>query len=358
MLQKKLISSRYRNDAIPLLNLNEIQKEYIQRFIDDNRMVYNKVDSCPLCDHKTFFLISEKDRYGIPLETVICEKCGLIFSHKQMSVKGTTLFYSEYYRRIYDGYEFPSIDFLKTKYESIKLRNIPRFLKQNGVVVEIGTSGGWNLMRYKIQGYKHIGFDYDKRYVNFGRTNYDLNLYHGGIESAIEKKIKADLIILSHVLEHTVDPIEFLEKEKLISHNKTILRIGVPPADYLILTGSTIGHDLLGTLQNAHNFLFDRFTLRYLVSKAGFKIISSFPGDILITPTLNHTHALSEIEKKLDKKFRGDRVLNYLRLCEKLVKYKDRFISNSQFNLQFLNYMIFPLQLLKRVFLYKYDIRM
>ena len=49
-------------------------------------------------------------------------------------------------------------------------------MKYDDVVVEIGTGGGWNLMKFKEKGFKHYGFDYDESYIKFGREQYGLNL--------------------------------------------------------------------------------------------------------------------------------------------------------------------------------------
>ena len=84
MVIRKLISERYKNDGISLYSLNDIQITYINKFIHNNEIKYITLDKCPICGHKNFILIAEKDRYGIPVDTVICERCSLIFNLNQI----------------------------------------------------------------------------------------------------------------------------------------------------------------------------------------------------------------------------------------------------------------------------------
>ncbi len=76
-------------------------------------------------------------------------------------------------------------------------------------------------------GARTIGFDYGN-YIKFGKKLYSLNLYYGGIREAIEKGIKADIVILSHVVEHFTDPIEELNNLRRLLNSDGICYVEHP----------------------------------------------------------------------------------------------------------------------------------
>lgn len=349
MPRENLISARYKNDGLPIMPLNHIQKRYLEAFKADGRIRYRQIKKCPICDYDNFTLIAEKDRYGISLETVVCDRCGLIFTRNQMTDEASRIFYAEYYRPIYGGTEDPDGGYLKERYNAQASGRIPGFLRGDSVIVEIGTGGGWNLLRFKRKGFKHYGFDLDEKYVNFGRERYGLNLYLGGLEEAKESGIKADYVILPHVLEHTSRPAEFLMAVKDIMKNEAILNISLPVADFLVLGGTTAGYDLLGTLQNAHNFLFDGFTLKYSAMKSGYGIKVNLGENMVLQKNEKTGGNLTESAvNKLNTQHRGVKIINYLKKCERLIPLKDRIkriIGEKLFsNLMYLYYVARPLE--------------
>lgn len=346
MVTKNLISKRYVTDRVSLLPLNDLQEQYIVTFLNDKRIKYNVITECPLCSHSNFIVIAEKDRYGIPLETSLCEKCGLIFILNQMDQESTKIFYSEYYRKIYEGIPRPTEERWGSSY-NVK-GGVPRFLKQGATVVEIGAGGGWNLLRFKNLGFNHYGFDYDDKLVNYGKKQYGLNLMIGSIDEAIDMGIKADYCILSHVLEHIKDPIHFLSKCRNIMKDKSILKVTVPNADMLIIGGGGTGYDLLGTLQNAHNVLFDGLTLKYAALKSGFGIYACTGEYIILRKDYYSKDSLESIQTTIRRHHRGIKVINYLKLCEQLVPIKKLLIpSKFETKLIYIQLLLKPIQLSK-----------
>jgi SAM-dependent methyltransferase len=179
-----------------------------------------------------------------------------------------------YYRRLYGG----------------AVPTVPRFFDASQLVLEIGCGGGWNLLPYKQKGLSHVGFDYDANMIDFGRANYGLNIFRGGLQEAVAQGVRANYVILSHVLEHVSDPVGFLITLRDVMAPGAVLRITVPCLDYLrFFGGSGTGYEFAFNLQNAHNYFFSERTLSMTVRKAGYSVIvgvggfclaqkSSFPG--------------------------------------------------------------------------------
>jgi SAM-dependent methyltransferase len=274
VIRYNLLSEEYRNDGKPMVELNEFQRLSIAAFVSDKRITYSTVEHCLLCNNSDFDIIAKKDQYGIPLETAICNHCGLIFSRQQFSEDSAKVFYDEYYRKIYEGVPSPTLDhgFYRRLYAGKMVPKVPRFIGQDSTVLELGCGGGWNLLPFLKKGVRSVGYDYDGYMIKFGREQYRLNLREGGLETAQADHVRADFVIISHVLEHINDPITFMKGLSTTLKEGGLVRITVPCLDCLgYFGGSGIGYRLGMALQNAHTFTFSEKTLRELLQIAGFE---------------------------------------------------------------------------------------
>lgn len=133
-------------------------------------------------------------------------------------------------------------------------------------------------------------------------------------------------------------------------NDNSILNIYVPTSDFLIYGGGGTGYDLLGTLQNAHNFLFNNFTLKYLLLKCGFKIKILLGENIVVSPLIDKDLInFKKIENKLNKSFLGYKTYKYLKLCEIFIPVKNKVVPNKV--KPFLHYIYFffkPFEALKK----------
>ena len=304
IITNNLISNRYISDGRPILKSDQAAA---QEFLTDSRIHYKEVNTCPLCGHQEAICIAKKERHGLPLDTIVCKQCGLIRSHKQLDEKSLVIFYSEYYRRIYDVAE----DYDR-RYSGEEKRNPPKFHSKEQVVLEIGCGGGWNLMPFHKNGYTYYGYDFDKDLIEYGRRR-GLNLFTGGISGARHRGIQADYLILDQVLEHVSDPCEFLIELKSVLNENALINIHLPSVNLLLWGYSD--YDLLGTLQNAHNFLFDDFTLKTIAQKTGFLMVNCAANNII----LRYRKGVAPQELAINSQ-RGERVVRFLKLVEFTLK--------------------------------------
>jgi SAM-dependent methyltransferase len=323
-IRYNLLSEEYRNDGKPMVELNQFQRQSIAAFLSDNRITYSTVERCLLCNNSEFDIIAKKDQYGIPLETAICNHCGLVFSQQQFSGDSAKIFYDEYYRKIYEGVPSPTLEhgFYRRLYAGEMVPKVPRFIGQRSTVLELGCGGGWNLLPFLKKGIRHVGYDYDGYMVKFGREQYGLNLREGGLEAAQADHVRADFVIISHVLEHINDPITFMKGVSTILKDGGLARITVPCLDCLgYFGGSGIGYRLGMALQNAHTYTFSEQTLHELLLIAGFEPVVLIRGFCLARIS----------RKKVDfvslRKGRARDTKRLLRLSEQLFKVKNRIYN-------------------------------
>jgi SAM-dependent methyltransferase len=206
-----------------------------------------------------------------------------------------------FYRRLYAGKMVPKV---------------PRFIGKDSTVVELGCGGGWNLLPFLKKGIRHIGYDYDRLMIEFGREQYGLNLREGGLETAQADHAGADFVIISHVLEHINNPITFMKGVSTILKEGGLVRITVPCLDCLgYFGGSGIGFRLGMALQNAHTYTFSEKTLGELLLIAGFEPVVLLRGFCLARIS----------QKKVDLvSLRNNRVADTRRLLESSERYFKR----------------------------------
>lgn len=342
-IEEKLISKRFANDGVALMKFNYSRQQWVNQFMNDNQLKYEQSSECALCLSKEEILIAKKDRYGLPLETVVCENCGLIRTYSQMDEASQYLFYSKYFRNIEEGLE-TDLDSINKRYESEKLKGVPKYVSKDSIVVELGCGGGWKLLPYHNRGYKYYGFDYDKDFINLGRKR-GLNIYCGDLQEAFNMGIKADYVILSHVLEHVKNPVLFLKELKIILNKDAIVSIWGPSLN--LFTWGYLKGDILRTLQISHNYLFDEFTLSNIGICSGYRIVN-FLGANLIMQKCDSI-AQAALPRNLH---RGSKVLRYLAFIE-VSLYVKKFLRIDGLFLKNIYYLLHPFKTLKK-FLLKY----
>lgn len=223
---------------------------------------------CPCGARGRDVVLARVDRYRIPHRTVLCKACGLSRTSPRLVASAYTDFYANYYRTIYERpNDTPErvIDRQRAnarrRYELITC-HIPR---RPETILEIGCGAGWNLLPFYDAGCSVTGYDYDSDYLAAGRSR-NLKLHQGGIDEALTDGKTHDLVILSHVLEHFLEPAQEVQRVRSLLNPEGCLFIEVPS---ILKTG----HPLLRYFQSAHTYSFCRQTLTDCLSKTGLKPI-------------------------------------------------------------------------------------
>jgi len=261
----------------PQVSISSEQKLAVEKFNKDKKIKFEEIN-CPSCGLDKHEILFKNDRYGIKQQTVLCQNCGLAYSNPRMTEESAKYFYSsDLYRKIYVNESDVEAYFLKKNYnqkinENTKI-NKPNYNKHYSqlffdficslnleykTVCEIGAGSGANLIYFKNLKKETLGLEPSQRLSQLGINN-GINMKQGFIKDIEEKY---DLIILKHVFEHLHKPLENLQK--LHSHINKYLFIEVPGII-----------ERLSSIQNAHNFYFTENTLHKIITRAGFKIISS-----------------------------------------------------------------------------------
>lgn len=230
------------------------------------------------CGGNNFEVLSRKERNSLPVRTVICKDCGLIFINPRMTVEMYKKYYEEEYRNQMARYKginrvkHYTNDFLfkrAVKRTQRIINYVGKYVK-NGLVVEIGSAEGGVLHVFKeTLRFPVLGIEPDPDLVRYSKTK--------GIET--RRAFFEDLkprdtprpanIICFRTLNHLLDFRKFL-----IWANHHLEKDGRLIMDVLDFLQAVRTHQYLPRcIQIDHVFMFTPVTLRHFVAAIGFEVL-------------------------------------------------------------------------------------
>ena len=138
--------------------------------------------------------------------------------------------------------------------------------KHNIKVCEIGAFDGLLLKIFKDNGFNVYGYELNDYARKYAEDKYNIKLESDFLKS----HEKYDVIMLSHVLEHFVDPRDVLLKIKSMLNDNGYLYIEVPNSPMLEEADKDV---LIDYLTTEHTVNFNKYNLRILLESVKFDII-------------------------------------------------------------------------------------
>lgn len=331
-----ILSHRFRNNSKGLFFINRRMslkaKETLKRLKEEINKVnieQREHESCPLCFGKEAILIAEKDRYGIPCDTVVCKLCGLVFNDSFFDENSLEVVYKEFYGDInFDGVA-PDESFSKRtrpdayswkRFAFIALK-LGADLKSLTTIFEIGCRDGCNLLPFYLAGKEVMGCDFDEEYLKVGRKR-GLNLLRGGTDSLVVSGGQADMVILSHVFEHFVDLDKSIADVRKMLTPKGYVYVEVPGllnwnrkrSDSISEDGCTSSNNFLTYLQSVHNYCLDLEKVSFFFERNGFEMVS---GDEWVRALFKKSDSTELTKKNYYNSNSAEKILAYLQAIER-----------------------------------------
>ncbi len=271
-IKEHILSDRLRFDGKYPFWLTRVQrtarKRYLQIIKDSDLDYYDK---CIICQCNQATLIASKERHGLPVNTYLCDGCGVLFKNPVMNEKASQRHYEEIsYNLRGKTYSFSDLESIfqkRVQQFAIKRYELLRskiHIEKSDLIIEIGCNDGANLVPWHKAGYDVIGFDWDDTLLEFGRTK-GLRLMKGDVSQSNTLNKRPKLIILSHVLEHLKNPIAELKRYRKLLEPNGYLFIEVPGI-------KEWGQDFLAYFDLEHNFSFDLGVLKKISSQCGYSL--------------------------------------------------------------------------------------
>lgn len=190
-------------------------------------------DSCPLCGGSERPVVSERDRHGKPLKTVICLDCGTVANDPIPTDEELAQFYRTDYRTEYKGVAEPRMrqvwrNFGRTAKHIGAFRDFYRDRKR---CLDMGAGSGEFMYLAGRIGMDCLGIEPDERYSAYCRDRLGLTVRSQTLEESDFADGSFDLIRLSHVLEHMRDPVRSLKTLRRWLDDDGLIYIEVPNID-------------------------------------------------------------------------------------------------------------------------------
>lgn len=223
---------------------------------------------CPLCEGKSFAPEMSRRWSGLSIYLVRCETCGLMLQSPRLNSEGLLEFYQATYR-ISEDVEHQEILFNRGQRRGAYIQD---FLRDHGfkycgsTVREVGCGYGGILERFRQEGCLVAGSDMDRRVSIFGQKK-NLDIRHGTSDVLLDGT-KADILLLSHILEHIAEPVRFLGDMKPLLKKSGLIYVEVPGVSNprVIERGYAV--------QPGHLCYFSLDTLKNACQRAGYRFIT------------------------------------------------------------------------------------
>jgi len=221
---------------------------------------------CNLCDRYAFNILYRKQLEGLTYQIVKCKGCGLVYMNPHFAKEENRELYNE------DYYYFDTKDDLLNLHKAEEqFRRIKRY-SSGGKLLEIGCAKGFFLKIASSHGWESYGVDISAHACMFAQKQLNLNVIPQALEDADLPERSFDLIALWDTIEHFRDPFKALTKIKSLLKDDGMVVIETPNINSIFF--ALFRRHWLG-FNPFHLYYFSPYTLKGLLSKAGFSRVNS-----------------------------------------------------------------------------------
>lgn len=215
---KALVSDRFsllQEGALSHLRPKQLAyRDKVKRALGHEfKLIPNK---CPCLkgDSSSDVIIAEKDRYDLPLQSLLCLKCGTVRIDPYLSPESLADFYKDCYQEMYGRDLDLGKYFERQRQYGAKFYDLVKdTIRKPANVLEFGCGAGGALTIFKERGHHVYGTEYSPKMINYGKECGLDNLYAGSIDDFKNNagNLKFDLIYSNHVFEHVNKPFDCLK---------------------------------------------------------------------------------------------------------------------------------------------------
>lgn len=301
---------RFHSIKQPVESLDQLQRAALENFREKLANGAYEFESAQcVCGERDGILIASRDRYALEVQTYLCKNCATMWTNPRMTSGSLGKFYSEDYRPIYVGQiQAPDTFFYdQVAHGRVILRFVEIHMPAPPLTIfDVGCGAGGVLLPFAHAGWHGFGCDLGHEYLQRGRSA-GLVLEQGEAE-VLAQYGSADLVILSHVLEHLPDPLSSLQRLSSLLKDRGFIYVELPG----IFNIHRAYKDTMLFLQNAHLYHFTLTTLTSLMARAGFRLIQ---GDEFIHALFQRTDQALPV---IDTSQQTRKLVAYLQMVEVL----------------------------------------
>ena len=225
-------------------------------------------DACQLCRTGVFDTVSERDRHGKPLKSVVCMGCGSVTNDPVPSDGELAAFYTSDYRIAYKGSASPRMRQVWRNFGRMEghLRDNAEFYRDRKSCLDLGSGSGEFMFMAARMGIECVGVEPNRPYAEYTRETLGLTVAIQTLEETQFAPASFDLIRLSHVMEHMRDPVRSLTALREWLTDDGLIYIEVPNILF------DAAHKRRGSIFHyGHIFNFNPWTFRAAARLSGFE---------------------------------------------------------------------------------------
>lgn len=223
-----------------------------------------------------------KEDADIPEEVltmVRCKNCGFIFLNPRLGFSKNYivgLYNKEYFNKGYMKFYSGGEECICQSNEpfSYRLDLIEKY-KTSGKLLDVGCATGGFLRFAHSKGWQVWGVELSDYATEVAAKKYSLNVFKGFLEDAHFEDNYFDVVCASDILEHVIDPQNFLKEIFRILTNNGLLYLACPNADSFYYRFFSLiahyNHKNYFVLPH-HLYHFSPSTIKLLFDKVGFDI--------------------------------------------------------------------------------------
>jgi SAM-dependent methyltransferase len=241
---------------------------------------------CELCGGSWLVTIAHQDRYGLPLQFVMCRQCGLITLNPRWGQESYNKFYTDYYRPLvaeWSGGKTPTANNVRIWFQKMaQATALAHYLPASPRVVDIGGGDGFLAEYLRDQyGAEVVIVEPNAREAQEAvAKGFDVIVdvfEHGHLEPA-----SFDLVVMLRTVDHLMHASETLAKVRRILKPRGVMLIdGVDYYRRMAFCG-----DPTQPLKIDHCYYFSPETLPVLMKKCGLPPMISdvtvLPGQVVV----------------------------------------------------------------------------
>lgn len=255
---------------------------------------------CPWCgsDKSTKWCEDE-----LPYLTVQCDDCSIVYVKHRLNEKGRIAYYKNYNTEKHQELIKSS---LRDDMYKIENELVTNFLKK-GHILDVGCGGAFFLDSFDNKNYDKYGVEYGDDGFKVASSKYPAKILQG--EFPLLKDIKdnsMDLVIFRGVLEHVINPKDYLKKAKKVLKKGGYIFITATP-NLNSLCADIFRNNFNQHIPAEHIILFNDEHLKTYLKELNFNLTSERIF-YLETPYANIYEDARKITKAIELKEKGESI--------------------------------------------------
>lgn len=237
---------------------------------------------CNVCGSSDAEVIRSKDRHGQPLRSVICRRCGLVWTDPRLTPDEVRDFYTRQYRLEYKGaYEpRPRHRYRNAKVARARLERLAGVIAPGARVLDVGAGSGEVVYLLRAMGCDAAGVEPNEAYARYASETLGLPVTCGFYQDAHVEPGSLDVVTMFHTVEHLENPAEVMAKAAEWLKPGGALVVEIPNVEAVCQQPHQQFH-------RGHLYHFNIPTLAAVFRRTGFEVVGTYTspdgGNIAVT---------------------------------------------------------------------------